>query len=59
MLLGARDVLHSLQKALLLIGGPESLFHKKLMLVMAESQLPVPNVKTLTPCEEEECVEDS
>ncbi|KXH50027.1 AflYd/sugR/sugar regulator [Colletotrichum simmondsii] len=46
-------------KALLLIGGPESLFHKKLMLVMAESQLPVPNVKTLTPCEEEECVEDS
>ncbi|KXH51549.1 AflYd/sugR/sugar regulator [Colletotrichum nymphaeae SA-01] len=36
-------------KALLLIGGPESLFHKKLMLVMAESQLPVPNVKTLTP----------
>ncbi|KAI3545923.1 AflYd/sugR/sugar regulator [Colletotrichum abscissum] len=59
MLLGARDVLHSLQKALLLIGGPESLFHKKLMLVMAESQLPVPNVKTLTPCEEEERVEDS
>ncbi|KAK7435566.1 AflYd/sugR/sugar regulator [Colletotrichum acutatum] len=46
-------------KALLLIGGPESLFHKKLMLVMAESQLPVPNVKNLTPCEEEEYVEDS
>ncbi|EXF74874.1 AflYd/sugR/sugar regulator [Colletotrichum fioriniae PJ7] len=59
MLLGARDVLHSLEKALLHIGGPESLFHKKLMLVMAESQLPVPNVKSLTPGEEEECVEDS
>ncbi|KXH55513.1 AflYd/sugR/sugar regulator [Colletotrichum salicis] len=46
-------------KALLLIGGPESLFHKKLMLVMAESQLAVPDVKALTPCEEEECVNDS
>ncbi|KAK1541504.1 AflYd/sugR/sugar regulator [Colletotrichum paranaense] len=45
-------------KALFLIGGPESLFHKKLMLVMAESQLPVPNVRALTPGEEDECVED-
>ncbi|KAK1638892.1 hypothetical protein BDP81DRAFT_479917 [Colletotrichum phormii] len=59
MLLGARDVLRSLQKALLLIGWPESLFHKKLMLVMAESQLAVPDVKALTTCEEEECVDYS
>lgn len=47
MLLGARDTLHALQSALILIGGEESLFHKKLQLFMAEVQLPVPGVRPL------------
>lgn len=47
MLLGARDTLHALQSALILIGGEESLFHKQLKLFMAEVQLPVPNVRPI------------
>ncbi|KAL3293843.1 AflYd/sugR/sugar regulator [Colletotrichum asianum] len=58
MLIGARDTLHALQSALILIGGKESLFHKKLQLFMAEVQLPVPNVRPIGLAEPEAPTDD-
>ncbi|KZL65322.1 AflYd/sugR/sugar regulator [Colletotrichum tofieldiae] len=47
MLLGARDTLHALENALVLVGGQGSFFYEKLQLFMAEVQLPVANIRTL------------
>ncbi|TQN65549.1 hypothetical protein CSHISOI_09945 [Colletotrichum shisoi] len=57
MLLGARDTLHALENALVLVGGEGSLFYKKLQLCMAEVRLPVTDVRTL-PHEREVTLED-
>ncbi|KAK6213693.1 AflYd/sugR/sugar regulator [Colletotrichum tabaci] len=57
MLLGARDTLHALEDALVLVGGKGSLFYKKLQLCMAEVRLPVTDVRAL-PCEREVTLED-
>ncbi|WQF84624.1 hypothetical protein CDEST_09638 [Colletotrichum destructivum] len=57
MLLGARDTLHALESALVLVGGKESMFYKKLQLCMAEVRLPVTDVRAL-PYEREVTLED-
>ncbi|KAJ2959247.1 hypothetical protein NQ176_g11127 [Zarea fungicola] len=43
MLLGSRDALHSLERVLSTVGGPQSLFLDKLRRRMGEVQLPVAN----------------
>ncbi|KAG7061946.1 AflYd/sugR/sugar regulator [Colletotrichum scovillei] len=44
MVMGPRDVLYALQNTLHLIGGPESPLYKRLLGMMAEVSLPVPQV---------------
>ncbi|OHF04545.1 AflYd/sugR/sugar regulator [Colletotrichum orchidophilum] len=44
MVVGPRDTLYALQNTLHLIGGPESLLYKRLLRMMAEVALPVPQV---------------
>ncbi|KAI3559775.1 AflYd/sugR/sugar regulator [Colletotrichum abscissum] len=44
MMVGPRDVLYALQNTLHLIGGPESPLFKRLLRMMAEVALPVPDV---------------
>ncbi|KAI5464960.1 hypothetical protein BGZ63DRAFT_379090 [Mariannaea sp. PMI_226] len=53
MLVGARDTLQALRNALLLVGGLESNFVKKLQLSMAKAQLPVQNIRLLLTSDEE------
>ncbi|KAK1495299.1 AflYd/sugR/sugar regulator [Colletotrichum tamarilloi] len=48
MMVGPRDVLYALQNTLHLIGGPESPLFKRLLRMMAEVALPVPDVPEIS-----------